>query len=52
MAEQQPSSEFVAVTADDIIENRRFEWQRFTKFTTYAIVAVVALLLLLLIFVA
>jgi len=52
MAEQQPSSEFVAVKADDIIENRRFEWQRFTKFTTYAIGAVVTLLLLLLLFVA
>jgi len=52
MAEQQPSSEFVAVAAEDIIENRRSEWQRFTKFTSYAMGAVIIVLLGLLIFVA
>jgi len=52
MAEQLPSNEFAAVKADDIIENRRFEWQRFTRFTGRAIGAVIFVLLVLLIFVA
>jgi hypothetical protein len=50
VAEQQRSSEFAAVTANDILADRQNEWQRFTRFVTWAVVIVAAVLILLAIF--
>jgi len=51
MAEQSQHIEFAAVTAQDIVENRRAGWETFTRSATWGIGVIALTLVLLYLFV-
>jgi hypothetical protein len=51
VAEQQQQVEFEPVTAQDILADRKAQWDRFMQATTWAIAIVAAVLILLALFV-